>query len=104
MEDVRPVSGVRGDGQRIAIGDMEEIGYHESRRTVETTEIAVDAVESQSSTWGFLRGSQDSLGLYSARVGQVTGVCTQPKSSMQPSGVLLAHHFSQVAQELHTRH
>ena len=34
MEDVRPVSGVRGgNGQEIAIGDMEEIGYHESRRT-----------------------------------------------------------------------
>ena len=90
----------------------------------ETTEITVDTVESQSSTWGFLReGSQESSGQVnivntspggasmggrrweecSARVEQVTGVCVQPKSSMQPSGVLLHHHhFSQVAQELHT--
>ena len=33
----------------------------------------------------------------SARVGQVTGACAQPKSLMQPFGVLLAHQFSQVA-------
>ena len=57
MEDVRPVSGVRvGDGQAIAIGDMEEIGYVSGIMRVEglpeTTDIAV---ESQSSTWAFLR-------------------------------------------------
>ena len=65
MEDVRPVSGFRGwDGQGIVIGDMEEIGYVSGIMRVEglaeTTEIAV---ESQSSTWGFLMdGSHDSSG------------------------------------------
>ena len=49
------------------IGDMEEIGYVSGIMRVEglaeTTEIAVDAVESQSSTWCLLReGSQDSAG------------------------------------------
>ena len=59
MQDVRPVSEVRwGDEQGIAIGDTEEIrfvsGIMRVEGLAERTEIAVDAVESQSNTWAFL--------------------------------------------------
>ena len=67
LAEVGDMEDVRGDGQGIAIGDMEEIGYVSGIMRVEglaeTTEIAMDAVESQSSTWGgFREGSQDSSG------------------------------------------